>query len=330
MEKLRTVIIGCGSIGALRDLEEPADNNKITTHCHAIKYLSSKFELIGVIDQEEEKARKAGEKWGVRWFTGQEEILRLKPDIVVIATPDNTHREIAEFVCRQHFFRPKLIVLEKPAGKSRDDCLAIKALSHVHKIPIMVNYSRMFNRWHYDFKQQIVDKDYGELINVVVRYGRGLRRDGCHSLQLLNYLLDGFIAGMKLPGGIIDRDKDDPTYAVHMMFNRCEQVFMVPTDGRVGACFTHDFWFERQRIVIEDYGARIEHYTRSKDGIYGSYLKMNSKPEFEFINQDFTHNLTNLYENIYNYFDNDIELRSTIEDAVNVWEILNNLIGRKK
>lgn len=72
MAKIRTCVIGCGPIGNL----------------HASIYKDDELaELVGVCDIIEERARAAGERFGVPWFLSAPEMLAaLKPDVVSICT----------------------------------------------------------------------------------------------------------------------------------------------------------------------------------------------------------------------------------------------------
>ena len=57
------VLLGAGSIGALKPNEfDSPDTEEILTHAHAI-YNHPKINLLGIIDSNINKAKKAGNKW---------------------------------------------------------------------------------------------------------------------------------------------------------------------------------------------------------------------------------------------------------------------------
>jgi D-apiose dehydrogenase len=83
VKRVRIGLIGCGFY---------AQN-----HLHAWKHLgASGVDLVAVCDREAEKARAAGEKFGVPWFTDAAAMIAAVPmDAVDIATRMDTHRELA-------------------------------------------------------------------------------------------------------------------------------------------------------------------------------------------------------------------------------------------
>ncbi len=93
---LRFGLIGCGAIS--------------TQHVEAIR--ASGAELVAVSESASiERARAAGERWGVPWTTDFNELLaRDDVDAVAICTPSGTHAAIALAALR----RDKHVVVEKP------------------------------------------------------------------------------------------------------------------------------------------------------------------------------------------------------------------------
>jgi len=76
-KSFRVAFVGCGRISA--------------NHFEAIGKIDG-FELVAVCDVIAERAREAGEKLGVPWFTSQERMLAEVPcDVVSIATPSGMH-----------------------------------------------------------------------------------------------------------------------------------------------------------------------------------------------------------------------------------------------
>jgi len=78
MRKLGVAVIGCGYWGK--------------NHVRVLKELEN-ANLIAVADVNESAAREVGEKYGIKWFSSYEEILKLKEvEAVTICTPTETHK----------------------------------------------------------------------------------------------------------------------------------------------------------------------------------------------------------------------------------------------
>jgi UDP-N-acetyl-2-amino-2-deoxyglucuronate dehydrogenase len=92
----RVAFVGCGRIS----------NN----HFEALAKIDG-LDLVAVCDAVEARAREAGEKWGVRWFTTQEQMLKaVECDVVAIATPSGLHPQHGIVAARAG----KHVVCEKP------------------------------------------------------------------------------------------------------------------------------------------------------------------------------------------------------------------------
>jgi len=99
-KNFRVALVGCGRISG--------------NHFDAISRIDG-LELAAVCDTVEERARAAGEKCGVPWFTSYEAMLKDVPsDVVVIATPSGLHPAHGVLAARAG----KHVVSEKPMAIS--------------------------------------------------------------------------------------------------------------------------------------------------------------------------------------------------------------------
>jgi predicted dehydrogenase len=140
-------IIGCGSIGALKDdAYDSPTTDAVLTHAHAF-YKHTRTTIAGFIDIDFDKAKRAADKWeGGYCSTINEQIFTINgiesPDIVVVATPTETHYNTLLEVLT---LKPKLVVAEKPF------CSSLKEAREIHDryksagIPLLVNYTRRFD-----------------------------------------------------------------------------------------------------------------------------------------------------------------------------------------
>src|SRR4030067_222288 len=98
-KKYKAAVIGCGSIGALKDnkYDSPEMPHNILTHAHAY-YDCPDTELVAVIDMDIEKAKKAGDKWGCSTDTDILNFRNENIDIISVCTPTETHFDILKLV----------------------------------------------------------------------------------------------------------------------------------------------------------------------------------------------------------------------------------------
>ena len=114
MYKIKTLIVGLGKIGMMNDIN---CISKKLTHCSTV-HLNKAFDLIGGVDKKDSQRKKFEKKYKKKAFYNLElAIEKLKPELIVIATPVNTHLEYIEKL-KEHKI---IILLEKPISKNFDD-----------------------------------------------------------------------------------------------------------------------------------------------------------------------------------------------------------------
>lgn len=105
VEKLNVAVIGCGNIANFAHLPNLLKIKQI--------------DLVATCDKMEERAKQAADRFKAnRFFTDYKEVLELKDlDAVIIATPPDTHKEIAIDAIKSN----KHVFLEKPLAVNLDD-----------------------------------------------------------------------------------------------------------------------------------------------------------------------------------------------------------------
>ncbi|MEM0077278.1 MAG: Gfo/Idh/MocA family oxidoreductase [Thermoproteota archaeon] len=109
MRKLNIAIIGCGNIANYAHLPNLSEIEQVN--------------LVATCDTIEERAKQAASKFKVsKFFTDYRDVLELKDlDAVVIATPPDTHKEIAVDAIKSN----KHVFLEKPLAATLEDAYTI-------------------------------------------------------------------------------------------------------------------------------------------------------------------------------------------------------------
>ena len=330
--KYKIGIIGAGSIGALKpdDIDSPGSEN-ILTHAHAID-AHQDTELIAVVDSDVDKLEKVIDKWQPKdCFNTVEQMYAILqndyPDILVVSTPTDTHYQVLHDILKFSGTRkPKLVIAEKPFCDNSEQAKIIIDLYKENNIPICIDYIRRFSNGHQDIKSLIEAEAFGKVQNGRVLYGRGIKRDGCHAIDLLYFFFGKFINGIGLySGGIPDRSKEDLSYNVEFNFEKCENIIFQACDSRFFGIFEIDIILEQARIRLIDNGLFYEVYPiddRNKWGHASLNYSLTSVLRKE---TQLNLALYNLLDNCINHLKDNQKLLCCEQDALNVHKIYDHL-----
>lgn len=168
-------IIGCGNIGCELSKYKPG---LIITHLGAYNKLGIK--VIGICDVNVEKAK----KYSKNVFSNYKDLLRQKPTIVSVCTPDDTHYEILKEITK--YSSVKGIWAEKPFTKNLKQADKIIEICKKKNIKLMVNHFRRYDSFYTSIKNKL--GLLGEIQRVVCYYSGGIVTIGSHLLDLLDML----------------------------------------------------------------------------------------------------------------------------------------------
>jgi myo-inositol 2-dehydrogenase/D-chiro-inositol 1-dehydrogenase len=152
-DRLRTAVIGCGRVGALR--AEQAS-------------IHSRTRLLLAVDAHHEPARHVAERFGSAWSTNWNiAIDDERIDIVVVATPHDMLYEVASAAMAAG----KHVVVEKPMGSDLSQAQALAAMARgsngLLKIGCHHRYHAAMTRAH----QLVNEGAIGDLVATRARYG---------------------------------------------------------------------------------------------------------------------------------------------------------------
>lgn len=237
MSDVRMGVVGCGSIAEIAHLPS------ITQRKEA--------RLVAVCDRDEEQANAAAAKWGAeRHFTDHRAMFdHANLDGVVIATPNNSHRNIAVAAAAAGVH----VVVEKPLAVTNTEAWDIVGACNEAGVKLMVGCDRRFwthNQWT---KQLISDGIIGKLLmsrgslhehwynyqNHVARTefrldckvagGAALNDTGAHVIDLLTWLNDSKV---KRAVGVARRMAMPESYTL------CDDTALVMVEFENGAVAT--------------------------------------------------------------------------------------------
>ena len=120
-------------------------------------------ELIGLADANPDKAAKAAERFGVpQSFSDHRDLLALKPDVVLIATPHDTHYQLAKDALQAgaHVMIEKPMVVDPAHGRE------LVAIAHERELALHVGYPYPYMRHSRLLRGLIESGDLGDILFV--------------------------------------------------------------------------------------------------------------------------------------------------------------------
>jgi predicted dehydrogenase len=315
-------VIGAGSIGALK--QKGYDNKKsdnILTHAHAY-YKHPKIDLVGIIDVDIDKARKAANKWGCQYSNTIEYFKNEQLDIISVCVSTKYHYKILKNIIK---YNPKIIVAEKPFCSNLKESKSIARLYKKNNINLIVNYSRRFLS-EIQSKVDFIRKDLNLFSTGIFHYCRGLKHEGCHALDICLWLLGDFKKLYTNPYfKIIDRSLDDPTLRFNAKFGQTD-VFFRGTNGNDYKLFEFELFTKNYIIKFKDFFQTIEIYKKEKDKIWGDFYIIDKNPEI--IKTDIKKSLYLMIDNVVNFLNGKYSFDEDIlngRNAIKVHKILEGI-----
>ncbi len=177
-------MIGLGKIGLLAEVNSGL--TKPTTHVGAfLKH--PRLQLVGCVEANPKSRNQATQRLpGVPIYQNTIDLFHeIIPDIVSIATPDETHYAITQEAIKAGV---KLIICEKPIAENTVDAEKMIRFAKRQKVILLVNHSRRFDSVFQSMAEKI-KSNIGDIQAVRVTYVNGLRNNGSHVVDLLRWWL---------------------------------------------------------------------------------------------------------------------------------------------
>lgn len=323
---LKAIVIGCGSIGALKpDKYDKRNGKNILTHAHAYK-ASSDIELSCVVDSDINKAKQAGKKWAVPIEDNIEHAIdKWKPDIVSVCVPTEHHYEVLNKIINPNLRHiPKLVIAEKPFCCTLEDAQKITNKYSNQNVPILINYTRRFSLAYQGLHKKIQRGLLGKIYHARLLYGRGLLRDGCHGIDLFNWYL-GNIKGIITTDVMHDYLPQDPTVSMLLNYENCANVQLIGVDSRQYGIFEMELVAEKAIIRLMENGMYFHSYYAREEKTYGKYKTMPGTPS-DALKTDLTNALGRMVSNASRHLLYNEALQCVPKDALKIHATINAVI----
>lgn len=305
-QKYSAVIIGTGRIAS--GFDSPHSKH-VLSHAHAIMK-HPRLNLVGMMDVNTVVGKKEARKWKTNFYRSIDSMLTtLKPDIVVIATPDSTHVEILSQVLRTH---PRLIICEKPIVTKRQEIANVrKEVSH-YDVPVIVNFRRRFDPVVQAVREALVSGAYGKVISAHGIYTKGILHNGSHMIDLARCLF-GEMKNFATHFKVNDFPSGAPSVGGIATFDRCPQFYLMTADERAFSIFELEIITEKKRLRFVDEGLSLVSQDVIPDPMYRGY-RILSKPKPQ--TTKLINTMSYIFDNAVSVIDGTEIPRSGIDDAL--------------
>lgn len=214
MLKYKALIIGCGNIGALYDLDGV---DEVLTYAKAFS-LDPQIHF-DVFDANSSIAKTVSERYGANALENISDETLSNYELIVISSPTDTH---FDYLMKSLHCTPKLVICEKPVDENLNRLEKLRQIYELSKTRVMVNYFRNFQPGIIQLKQNISRWLRGDPCeNITLFYQRGLHNNASHGISLLEFLFSEKIdfSNAIISNKTYDEFENDPTVTLHVDWN---------------------------------------------------------------------------------------------------------------
>ncbi len=308
MKKYNVVVIGLGRIG----FKVGFDKKRVKPASHIETILENKRLVLSAVCDQDQNSREFFEKkmtQKIQIFEDYKIILEkiknysIKCDILVIATPENTHKEILVSISKQlsKFKKSIIVFCEKPVTTDLNSTLEIKQKFKNSNLKLVINHSRRWSKiWNQAF---VLSEKIGKIHDAVFYFStspenksKDQLRDGIHIADIVNW------------------------------FNIKEKINVNRKNVNY---FIYDFflWGEKGKIEILNNGSILNYYISKRSNNFGGFNELYLKKSIQ-IEESM---LQNAYQEFVKFLDKKIlNLSTNIDDAILAMNIFEKYVYSKK
>lgn len=296
---LQAAIVGLGRIAWKNDFSPSSGESKLT-HFSNLRERNAVKRVIG-IDNNTEKLSDFEFNTGCESFS-EIELVKDQIDFVVICS--NTEHHLSNLKEVIEFINPRFLVCEKPLGSSSKETEQIVSLCKERDIKLFIPYFRRFMPAFQEVKEAVNKKIYGEIEEILVLYGQNLRINGCHFVNLADFLVGNLDVNSI---EIIEESHSDPSWTMRNengILLRFISLSTTPRMGEIKIVFQHGV------VQISNGGSRIEY--GEVDTTSGWLMNSNKS-----IDTDWKKGMSDFYASVFHVIDtvemsNDADVQSAI------------------
>lgn len=270
---LGVLIVGLGQIGMGYDLDLEAGH--IYSHSRAFSTHPA-FHLIGGVDPEAQRRRTFEQRYRCPTYADVDAGLgRHQPHLVVIASPTRLHGDILHRVLGQS--RPKAVLCEKPLSDELDEARSMVQVCSEKGVSLYVNYMRRSDPGAIEIKRRLAAGEIEAPVKGVAWYSKGLRHNGSHVFNLLEYWLGSMESAQVLAPGRL-WENADPEPDVRVTFSVGSIVLLAAREE----AFSHssiELLAANGRLRYDGRGEQIDWQPARPDPNFKGYFALSAQPE---------------------------------------------------
>jgi hypothetical protein len=251
----RALIIGCGNIGALYDL----NSDDILSHAKA--YQENKFINFSIFDENEKKINTVRKKYNC--FVEKSIDNLKKYNFISICSPTFTHYT---YLSKCLIDKIPLVICEKPISNNIKELNKLKLLYNKSDTKVIVNYFRQFHPSFIKLKLELQKYFFNDnLITINVRYHKGFLNNCSHAINLIEFLYDIEIkfSHFNITNINFDHFDDDPTITASGKSDNINFNLIGFNDIKY-SIFEIDLVYANSMIKIQDSGNIIQYFLRTE------------------------------------------------------------------
>ena len=310
MKKNKVMIIGLGNIGlGINSLNK---NLKFLSHAFAIKSCPNLLLDIG-IDNNLERRKIFKNNFNVETHKDISSLKKKsKFDIVVVSVNTQNHYKIILDIINK--IKTKIILVEKPFCSNVNQARKLKKILDKKNIKCFINYPRRFLNGISYLKNLIQDKFFFGKINI----SGGLINNGCHFIDLMNYLFDGN-PEIKISSKKIPLKKKDYSRSFKLIYRN--SILNFDKQNLNSQKFTIDLINKNYLIKVNQINDR-----NNIPKINIKILNRKNK-KLRYFKEDISSYQKKVYLEIMRYIKTKNYNLSDINDAIKVKQITNNILN---
>lgn len=314
IKKINSAVIGLGNIGL--GISNNKNLNKFFTHCESINILKS-YNLKFALDNNK-KRRKLFEKiYNRPCFSNLSSVNSINNiDLIVISVSTSSHFAVTSEVIKK--FNPKVILIEKPFCEDYKKALILKKICEKKNIKLFVNYPRRVLK-ETEFIKKLLNNEYTK---GRVMFSKGIINNGCHFIDLCNFLFGNFKTIEK--HGNLEKIKHLKDYSRRFTVNYPNAKIEFCNQKNNKKPFELIFQNDLVKLQWSQYSKNLKNKKLPILELRIFYKKKNTVKKLNININDYQ---KNVYTNIINYFKGKKNTLCNSKQGINVKKIINEVIN---
>lgn len=314
--KYKAAIIGCGRIAG--GYQKNSKDKKVLTHAKAYT-VHKNTHIAAAVDIDKNKLDAFCAEWGVAsgYADARKMIKEIKPDIVSICTPAETHQDILKLCLDLGI---KAIWCEKPIGDNYD---FVRQLLVDKNTIFYVNHLRRWDRAVGKIKEIINNEDLGALLTMTLSCSKGFYESGSHLVDLICYLA-GIPKNMKVINASTGENKKGNFFTADIFMEfECGTKGLVIFNGAMFNYVEFDFLFEKGRIKSFNNGFNYKIFPIAQSSRFPGHNWLSLKGEN--IRSDLDRSMLKLLDDIVQSLNRDCDYKNNLKHEIESFGLFCNV-----